>query len=128
MSTTTSQQSISKVYYGAIIQSRSLTELDAWPRALLAIDASGVIAWIETDVSSSEVRDVAGRHGWDIGDSSTVEFIEGKKGEWIMPGLVDTHTVRVRLGECVGFGSDRLHFSMRRNSLILGREFLDFLV
>lgn len=93
----TFQQSLSKVYYGAIIQSHSLTEIDAWPRALLAITPEGVIAWIETDVPSSEVRDVAGKHGWDIGDPTSVEFIEGKVGEWIMPGFVDTHTVGRRI-------------------------------
>ena len=84
-------QQTSLLYYGAIVQSHSLTELDLWPNALLAVSPDGVIAWIETDVKSADVQQVASAHNWDLTDS-TIRFIEGKPGEWLLPGLVDTHS------------------------------------
>lgn len=38
-------------------------------------------------------EDVLAKHG--ILDLSEVELVELKEGEFLMPGLIDTHTVRV---------------------------------
>lgn len=51
-----------------------------------------MIVWLEEDVPASAVQEVATKHGWDVHDSS-IEFIESRVGEWLMPGFVDTHTV-----------------------------------
>lgn len=51
-----------------------------------------MIAWLEEDVPASAVQEIASKHGWDASDPS-IEFIESRVGEWLMPGFVDTHTV-----------------------------------
>lgn len=49
-------------------------------------------------MDASAIQEIATKHGWDVQDSN-IEFIEGRDGEWIMPGFVDTHSVsRVESG------------------------------
>lgn len=78
-----------------MIQSRTLLELDAWPSALIAVDPSGIIAWVEPGpVEASSIQTLCSKHGWDITDlGSAIQIVEGLDGEWLMPGLIDTHSV-----------------------------------
>jgi guanine deaminase len=89
------QQSRRTLYYGPIIQSRTLLELDVWPSAVIAVEPSGIIAWIEQgSVAPSSLQEISIKHGWDILDPThSIRVVEGRPGEWLMPGLVDTHTV-----------------------------------
>ncbi|KAF8322129.1 Metallo-dependent hydrolase [Clavulina sp. PMI_390] len=82
------------VYYGPVIQSRTLLDLDVWPSAVIAVGPDGIISWVESGpVASAELQDVCSKHGWDITDSaSAVQLVQGHEGEWLMPGLVDTHS------------------------------------
>jgi len=89
------QQSRRTLYHGPIIQSRTLLELDTWPSAVVAVEPSGIIAWVEQGpVASSLLQETSAKHGWDITDPAhLIQVVEGRPGEWLMPGLVDTHTV-----------------------------------
>lgn len=82
-----------RLYHGPLIHSVDISTLEALPRALLAISASGRIEWVEKDVDPSLMLEIAIAHGWDA-QSSSIEVIVAQPGEWIMPGFIDTHTVR----------------------------------
>jgi len=107
------------IFYGPVINPESLSSFQALPRCLLAVDATGEIVWIEKDVSEAALNDVLAQHGSD-------EIIPHnlKHGEFLLPGFVDTHTVRTRLshtvcgrGDCIYQG--RLaNYSMRPSSPI----------
>ncbi|KZT09640.1 Metallo-dependent hydrolase [Laetiporus sulphureus 93-53] len=80
---------MSTIFYGALISSSSLTTYNAFPHALLAVsDRNGEIEWLEQDVPASTLQDVLAEHG----HIDTVNLIELRMGEFLMPGFVDTHT------------------------------------
>ncbi len=64
--------------------------------APLAIGSSGHIDWIEEDVHESALQDVLARHA-----SLEAHIVCLGHGEFIIPGFVDTHTVRILLPEAV---------------------------
>ncbi|KAI5124565.1 hypothetical protein M0805_003085 [Coniferiporia weirii] len=84
------------VYYGAVISPESLTSYSALPRALIAVDPTGHISWIEPDVEPDQLRAVIERKLPEIqvsaGTEVYVALTELKDGEFILPGFVDTHT------------------------------------
>lgn len=85
---------MSTIFYGALISPNSLTSYAALPHAVLSVSkATGVIDWLEEDVPASSLQDVLAKHG--ILDLSEVELVGLKEGEFLMPGLIDTHTVRI---------------------------------
>jgi guanine deaminase len=86
------------LYHGAVVHSLSLDQLEILPSALLCVSEEGVIDWVEKDVEESQIQEVASRHGVLLDDSAGgrspgVEVISLGKGEFLCPGLVDTHTV-----------------------------------
>ncbi len=82
------------VYYGSVISSETISSYTASPRALLAVNPKGFIDWIEHDVDNSQVQRVLKHKFKDRGMNLVqVEFVELDDGEFLMPGLVDTHTV-----------------------------------
>ena len=78
------------VFYGPIVNPKSTSSFLPLPNTLLAVAASGKIDWIEENVHPSSVQDVLARHG-----SLDTPLISLKYGEFILPGFIDTHTVRV---------------------------------
>ncbi|KAG8721369.1 hypothetical protein FRC09_007988 [Ceratobasidium sp. 395] len=79
-----------RLFHGSLISPVSIHEAQYLERALLAVSAEGIIEWVENDVDPTEIQDVALKHGLALDDS--VEVHELKYGEWLMPGLIDTHT------------------------------------
>lgn len=77
------------VFYGAIINPVDLDSFQALPNGALAISSAGEIAWLEENVESSGLQDVLAKHGW-----QDAEVTELASGEFLIPGFVDTHTVR----------------------------------
>ncbi|PBK97077.1 guanine deaminase [Armillaria gallica] len=75
------------IYYGAVINPVSLDSYEALPRCLLAVGATGCVEWLIDDVEVSLVEDTMGQKGYV--DNPVVHL---KKTEFIMPGLIDTHT------------------------------------
>lgn len=83
---------MSTVFYGALVSPTSLTSYLAAPHALLAVSkSSGTIEWVEEDVASDALQDTMAKHGIVTED---VDLIELKHGEFLLPGFIDTHTVR----------------------------------
>ncbi|KAF9227848.1 guanine deaminase [Gyrodon lividus] len=76
------------VYYGPVINPQTLTSYLALPRCLVAVGPDGNISWIENDVVGSKFQETITQHGFSDGDYSLVDL---KPGEFIMPGLIDTH-------------------------------------
>ncbi|KAI0306611.1 guanine deaminase [Multifurca ochricompacta] len=75
------------IFYGPLINPKSVSSFQALPKCLLAVGASGNIDWIEEHVHESALQDVLAHRG-----SLNVSFIRLKHGEFILPGFVDTHT------------------------------------
>lgn len=77
------------LFYGALISPTSLTAYTAAPHALVSVsNDTGVIEWVEEDVPAHTLQDTLAKHG--VVDT---ELTELKRGEFLMPGLIDTHTV-----------------------------------
>ncbi|EIN07156.1 Metallo-dependent hydrolase [Punctularia strigosozonata HHB-11173 SS5] len=75
------------VYYGAVINPTSLTEYRSSPQSLIAVSAQGDIDWVVYDVQDSMVQQVMAERGY-----TEADVVVLKRGEFIMPGFVDTHT------------------------------------
>jgi len=80
---------MSIVYYGAVINPQTLTSYQALPNCLLSISPKGDIDWIVEDVLSSMVQETLIQKG-----CIDLDVVTLKHGEFIMPGFIDTHTVR----------------------------------
>ncbi|GAA5884764.1 hypothetical protein JCM6882_005383 [Rhodosporidiobolus microsporus] len=78
-----------RVFHGTVIHSRSLTEIEYLQDALLGVDEAGTIAFVEREMPVDEVEGRLGEMGWVGAD---VEVIRMKKGEFLIPGFIDTHT------------------------------------
>lgn len=81
------------VYHTAYTHSLSLTELEHVPKALICVDKAGIIEWIKKDVGGDGVEGVLADHGLRIDEVEMVDIPEGG----LVPGLIDTHTVRLLL-------------------------------
>ncbi|KAJ7172322.1 hypothetical protein C8R46DRAFT_1348764 [Mycena filopes] len=75
------------VYYGSVINPMTLTSFNAHTRCLLAVGPTGAIDWIVEDVPDSMVQETMAAHGY-----MDVDVVCLRSGEFIMPGLCDTHT------------------------------------
>jgi guanine deaminase len=84
------------IFYGPLVNPISLSFFQSLPRCLLAIGSSGHIDWIEEDVHESALQDVLAQHA-----SLEVRLVCLRHGEFIIPGFVDTHTVRILRTEAV---------------------------
>lgn len=80
------------VFYGAVVNPRTLTSYDALPNCLLAVSPAGNIIWVIEDVTDSMVQEMMSQKG-----CLEAELITLKHGEFIIPGFVDTHTVSTYL-------------------------------
>jgi guanine deaminase len=78
------------IYHTSYTHSISLTELEHVPKALICVGETGIIEWIEKDIADDGVERVLADHGLRIGDVEVIKIDEGG----IVPGLIDTHTVR----------------------------------
>ncbi|GAA5905260.1 uncharacterized protein JCM6883_006337 [Sporobolomyces salmoneus] len=80
-----------RVFYGTAIHSKSLTEIVYLQRALIGVDEQGVIAFIERDIEEEKVEEIIVKHEWSLEEGTTEKVVLGK-GEFLIPGLIDTHT------------------------------------
>ena len=83
------------IYVGAVISPRTLTEYTRMPSAVVCVSKeTGLIEWIEQlhHQPKTFLQDVLEKHG--IVDVKGIDVIELKRGEFLMPGFIDTHTVR----------------------------------
>ncbi|EJD05871.1 guanine deaminase [Fomitiporia mediterranea MF3/22] len=88
--------SVTSVFYGAVINPQNLREYAILPRAVIALDPSGNIAWIEHDVAPNDMQDVINHRLSETyvpaGNAAHVTITRLEDGEFILPGFVDTHT------------------------------------
>ena len=80
------------LYFGPVINPQTLTHYLALPRCLIAVGSDGNIIWIEEDIDPSVVHDTITVRGLKHGEYTLVDFCTNP-GEFIMPGLIDTHVV-----------------------------------
>lgn len=83
------------LFYGSVVHSLDIDTLEYLLRAVICVQ-DGKIAWIEKDVeSSSLLQQIAARHNLDITSSAggdDVTVVELEEGQFLCPGLIDTHT------------------------------------
>jgi guanine deaminase len=77
------------IYYGAVINPETLISYKALPRCLLSVGPLGNIDWIVEDVAEHTLQDTLAQKGCIDVDVTTL-----RTGEFIVPGFIDTHTVR----------------------------------
>ncbi len=78
------------IFYGPLVNPKSLSSFQALPRCLISVGASGHIDWIEEFVHESALQNVLAKHA-----SIDIRLVILRHGEFILPGFVDTHTVRI---------------------------------
>ena len=81
-----------KVFYGPVINPDNLTFHFTLPHCLLSVDASGEIDWMMEDVDEDELEKTL--------ESKKVHkdhLVRLNDGEFLMPGFIDTHTVKTFL-------------------------------
>ncbi|KAI1612687.1 hypothetical protein EDD36DRAFT_383933 [Exophiala viscosa] len=74
-----------KVFFGRIIHSKSLTEIEILPKASLGVDDKGIIQFLDPNVDSA--IEACGRHN----GFANAETIDLKPMQFLFPGLIDTH-------------------------------------
>lgn len=79
---------ISKVFYGTLIHSLSLANLEILQNTLLGVDISGKIAFLEKNV----IDEITLNHIISQWEFPEQEVIRLSKRQFLMPGFVDTHT------------------------------------
>ncbi|KAJ3504608.1 hypothetical protein NMY22_g17863 [Coprinellus aureogranulatus] len=75
------------IFYGGVVNPKTLTSYDAHPRCILAVGPSGNIEWMEDDVPAHDLQAKLAQYSCDDAD-----LVELKAGEFLLPGFVDTHT------------------------------------
>ncbi|GAA5835886.1 hypothetical protein JCM9279_002131 [Rhodotorula babjevae] len=75
-----------RAFHGTLVHALSLTDTEYLHDALIGVDEAGVIAFVDKSVSAAEVEDRLDERGW--GQAQVVRLV---KGEFLMPGLIDTH-------------------------------------
>lgn len=76
------------VYYGPVINPQSVTDYLALPQCLICVSPQGDIEWVVEDVEDTKLNDVLKQHDCALSDITLVSL---QDGEFLMPGLVDTH-------------------------------------
>lgn len=78
--------------HGPIVTPRTPHSATYLPNALIYID-HGIIKWIEEEVvGDSHMEDILGRQAL-----QELNIFKLRKGEFLMPGFIDTHTVRIHV-------------------------------
>ncbi|KAI6109740.1 hypothetical protein F5141DRAFT_1215220 [Pisolithus sp. B1] len=91
------------VYLGPVINPKTSTHFDALPNGLIVVDPRGNIErLIETLLRGSELQDALTQIGLPDG---TYTLVTLAPGEFIMPGLIDTHIHACQLPN-LGLGGD----------------------
>ncbi|KAK4047570.1 hypothetical protein OIV83_005357 [Microbotryomycetes sp. JL201] len=78
---------IKRAFYGPIVHSKSVTEIEYLTAALLGVNEDGTIAFVDKHVEGQDVIRALADRGW-----GAIEPYKMNKGEFLMPGMIDTHT------------------------------------
>lgn len=87
-------KSTKRAFYGTLVHSLSLTEIEYLEDALLGVDERGTIAFLEKSVQQDQVDARLQAHGWAAGE---VQVIEMQRGEFLMPGYAVYHSDSTRI-------------------------------
>src|ERR1700761_3346314 len=77
------------LFYGPVINPVNLTTYDALSNCLIAVGPHGNIEWIVEEVLASDIQNTLAAKGW---LDSNITILTLNRGEFLMPGFVDTHT------------------------------------
>lgn len=100
MSSSSQSQVTITVFYGQLVNPKSLHEVAVYPRAALAVGSNGNILFMKQHVEEEHLHSLINSelqaHCTSLIDSGLVLHTRIKKlsmDQFIMPGFVDTHTV-----------------------------------
>ncbi|KAL5533103.1 hypothetical protein ACEPAF_4879 [Sanghuangporus sanghuang] len=95
-SKTSSTHTTLSIFYGSVINPKSLTHYERLPRALIIVNHDGTIMWMGHDVEPRSVSNTIEQKVAEVKASSEgkvhIELTLLNDGEFIMPGFIDTHT------------------------------------
>jgi len=77
------------IFYGAVINPVSLNNYSILPQCLLSIGPSGKIEWMIDCVETHMLQETLASKG-----HIDVDIVFLNNGEFLMPGFIDTHTVK----------------------------------
>lgn len=105
------------IFYGSLINPKSLLEYEALPRAVLAYGPDGNVLWIEADVERKRLHDVILSKMQDkILSINEIDLKILSNSQFIMPGFIDTHTVSLLALGVVTCRPRLIGFSMHLSS------------
>ncbi|KAG9313710.1 hypothetical protein JVU11DRAFT_6060 [Chiua virens] len=93
------------IYFAAVVNPQTSTHYLALPRCLIAVGSDGNIIWIENDIKPSDIHDTIALRGLKPDEYAFFDYSENP-GEFIMPGLIDTHVHACQFPN-LGVGGDR---------------------
>ena len=74
-----------------LVHSLALGHMEYLEKAVICVSSEGIIDWVEKD-STGALEDVLRHHNL-IANDVRVHLVDATKGEFLCPGLIDTHTV-----------------------------------
>ena len=100
MSSKTQSQVIVTVFFGQLVNPKSLLDFDVFPSAALAVGSNGDILFMKQHVEEKHLQSLIDselrKHCISLTESGLILHTRIKKlskDQFIMPGFVDTHTV-----------------------------------
>jgi hypothetical protein len=104
------------VYLGSYVHSVSLDQLEHVEHAIICVGETGVIEWIE-HAGAEDLPAVSVRRGLVLDD---IEVLELGPDEFLSPGFIDTHTVRMDVRRRTGAVDHCADGSTRRSTQTMG--------
>ena len=82
-----SSTSGSFAFYGTLIHAISVQDVEVIAKGLLVVGKEGKVALLEKDVEEDRIDSILAKHKF-----SAVSVKKFKKGEFLIPGFIDTHS------------------------------------
>ncbi|CAD6585029.1 MAG: hypothetical protein CYPHOPRED_002953 [Cyphobasidiales sp. Tagirdzhanova-0007] len=76
-----------RVFHGCCVHSLTNRKLEYLRDALLAVDEAGFITFLQPDVARQDIAAILRQQDW-----QDVEVVDLERGQFLIPGLIDTHT------------------------------------
>lgn len=77
------------IFYGAVVTPVDATTWKALPRCLFCVGSTGNIDWMLEHIHENKLYEALSQKGHLV-----AEVVALRDGEFIIPGFIDTHTVR----------------------------------
>lgn len=77
------------IFYGAVVTPVDASTWKALPRCLFCVGSTGNIDWMLEYIQENKLHEALSQKGYSLDDVVILQ-----DGEFVIPGFIDTHTVR----------------------------------